>query len=84
MLWTSVDCLPEEGVECLLSCMQADGSFVELIGYYAGWGVANRDRPARTSACARSTLDAAGVGSEDRLINLRGSSAQQFLASPIG
>ena len=34
MLWTSVrDSLPEEGVECLLSCMQADGSFVELIGY---------------------------------------------------
>jgi len=34
MLWTSVrDGLPAEGVECLLSCMQADGSFVELIGY---------------------------------------------------
>ena len=34
MLWTSVrDSLPEEGVECLLSCMQPDGSFVELIGY---------------------------------------------------
>jgi hypothetical protein len=34
MLWTSVrDGLPAEGVEFLLSCMQADGSFVELIGY---------------------------------------------------
>ena len=69
MHWTSVDCLPEEGVECLLSCMQADGSFVELIGYYEdGEWVIETDRP-RTSACARSTLDAAGVGSEDRLIN---------------
>jgi len=34
MRWTSVsDGLPEEGVECLLSCMRADGALVELIGY---------------------------------------------------
>lgn len=34
MLWTSIsDRLPEEGVECLLSCMKADGALVELIGY---------------------------------------------------
>jgi hypothetical protein len=34
MLWTSVsDSLPEEGVECLLSCMQADGTLIQLIGY---------------------------------------------------
>ena len=34
MLWTLVsDILPEEGVECLLSCMRADGTIVELIGY---------------------------------------------------
>lgn len=34
MPWTSVrQSMPEEGVECLLSCMQADGSFIELIGY---------------------------------------------------
>ena len=34
MLWTSVsDSLPEEGVECLLSCMRTDGTIVELIGY---------------------------------------------------
>ena len=34
MLWTSVsNGLPEEGVECLLSCMRSDGTMVELIGY---------------------------------------------------
>jgi hypothetical protein len=34
MLWTSVsDGLPEEGVECLLSCMRTDGALLELIGY---------------------------------------------------
>ena len=34
MSWTSVlDGLPEEGVECQLSCMQADGSIVQMIGY---------------------------------------------------
>jgi len=34
MFWNSIqDSFPEEGLECLLSCMQADGSFVELIGY---------------------------------------------------
>jgi hypothetical protein len=34
MLWASIlDGFPEEGLECLLSCLQADGSFVELIGY---------------------------------------------------
>jgi hypothetical protein len=34
MIWTSVsDSLPEEGVECLLSCMRPGGTLVELIGY---------------------------------------------------
>lgn len=34
MSWTSTsDGLPKEGVECLLCCMKADGSIVELIGY---------------------------------------------------
>lgn len=34
MFWTSIsDGLPKEGVECLLSCMKANGSIVELIGY---------------------------------------------------
>ena len=47
MPWTSVgDGLPEEGVECRLSCMQADGSFVELIGYcQEGQWVIETDRP---------------------------------------
>lgn len=34
MLWTSVsDRLPEDGIDCLLSCIQSDGTLVELIGY---------------------------------------------------
>jgi hypothetical protein len=47
MPWTSVgEGLPEQGVECLLSCMKADGSFVELIGYCQdGEWVIETDRP---------------------------------------
>jgi len=55
MLWTSVrDSLPEEGVECLLSCMQADGSFVELIGYCQdGEWVIETDHPEQRQANVR-------------------------------
>jgi hypothetical protein len=28
-----LDGLPDEGVECLLGCLKADGSMVEVIGY---------------------------------------------------
>ena len=55
MLWTSVrDSLPEEGIECLLSCMQADGSFIELIGYcHDGVWVIETDHPEQRQANVR-------------------------------
>lgn len=34
MTWTSVeDGLPDEGEECVLVCMQQDGSLVQAVGY---------------------------------------------------
>lgn len=47
MSWTSVvDGLPEEGVECLLSCMLTDGSMVQVIGYLQdGKWVIEADNP---------------------------------------
>ncbi len=54
MLWTSVrDSLPEGGVEWLLS-LQADGSFVELIGYCQdGEWVIETDHPEQRQANVR-------------------------------
>jgi hypothetical protein len=47
MPWTSVaDRLPQERVECLLSCMLADGSMVQVIGYLQdGKWVIEADNP---------------------------------------
>jgi hypothetical protein len=72
MFCTSIqDSFPEEGLECLLSCMQADGSFVELIGYRRDGEWVIRDKSSRTRACSSSTLDANGVCPEDSLIKLK-------------
>ena len=63
MLWTSVrDGLPAEGVECLLSCMQADGSFVELIGYCqdSKW-VIETDHPEQRQAHVRHWMPLASA-----------------------
>ena len=63
MRWTSVrDSLPEEGVECLLSCMQADGSFVELIGYRQdGEWVIETDHPEQQLMNVRNWTPLASV-----------------------
>ena len=55
MFWTSIqDSFPEEGLECLLSCMQADGAFVELIGYRRdGEWVIETDHPEQRHAQVR-------------------------------
>ena len=55
MFWTSIqDSFPEEGLECLLSCLQADGSFVELIGYRRdGEWVIETDHPEQRHAQVR-------------------------------
>jgi len=63
MLWTSVlDSLPEDGVECLVSCMQADGSFVELIGYCQdGQWVIETDHPGQRQPHVRQWMPLAAV-----------------------
>jgi hypothetical protein len=63
MLWTSVrDSLPQEGVECLLSCRQADGSFVELIGYRQDgeWAI-ETDHPEQRRMNVRNLMPLASV-----------------------
>ena len=63
MLWTSVrDSLPKEGVECLLSCMQADGAFVELIGYRQdGEWVIETDHPEQRQVTVRNWMPLASA-----------------------
>ena len=55
MSWTSVsEALPEEGVECLLSCMQADGSMIQIIGYLEnGKWVIETDNPEQREVTVR-------------------------------
>ena len=50
MPWTPVrDGLPEDGAECLLICIQTDGSIVEMIGYRQDgrWVIEGDESPAR-------------------------------------
>jgi len=55
MFWTSIsDRLPEAGVECLLSCMKADGALVELIGYLQdGKWIIEADNPEQKNVTVR-------------------------------
>ncbi len=55
MPWTSVlDGLPDEGVECRLGCMKADGSVIEVIGYLQnGKWVIEADYPDQREARVR-------------------------------
>jgi hypothetical protein len=55
MSWTSVsEALPDEGVECLLSCMQPDGSVVQAIGYLQdGEWVIETDDPQQRNVTVR-------------------------------
>jgi len=56
--WTSVlDGLPDEGVECVLSCMQADGSIVQVIGYLqSGKWVIEADYPEQRDVTVRQWM----------------------------